>query len=290
MGDVLKPRTVFRCKHHRLPIGLRTWIMGIVNVTPDSFSDGGRYLSPDDALRQAEALIKAGADILDIGGESTRPGADPVSEEEELRRVLPVVTRIAARFDCPVSIDTAKAEVARAALEAGACIVNDVTGFAAGESMAALVAEAKAGAVLMHNARLYRDARPDGAGDGIKAILAFWQRSLQLAFQAGLASDQLILDPGIGFGVTTAESLAMIRRLPELKTLDLPILIGPSRKRFIGEILQVPAEERLMGTAAAVAVAVARGADFVRVHDVQELAPVIRMADAICRSREEALL
>jgi dihydropteroate synthase len=263
--------------------------MGIVNVTPDSFSDGGRFAAPDDALHQIEAMLKAGADIIDVGGESTRPGGEPVDADEELRRVLPVVAGIARRFGCPISIDTTKHEVARAALDAGASIVNDVLGLQSGGPMAQTVAEADAGVVIMHNARLCREACRNGRQDIISAMTAFLHNSLTVAFQAGLAPDQIILDPGIGFGVTTAESLAMIRRLPELQTFELPILVGPSRKRFIGEILQAPVDERLMGTATAVAVAIARGADFVRIHDVQELAPVVRMADAICRSwREES--
>ena len=288
MNQIPGPQVFFRCRQHRFSIGRRTYIMGIVNVTPDSFSDGGRFAAPDDALRQTEAMLQAGADIIDVGGESTRPGSEPVGADEELRRIMPVVAGIAQRFGCPISIDTAKPEVARAALEAGASIVNDIMGLQSGGSMAQAAAEAGAGVVIMHNARLYRDGNPGSWHDIMTAMAAFLHNSLTLAFQAGLTPDQIILDPGIGFGVNTAESLAMIRRLPELQTFEMPILVGPSRKRFIGEILQLPVEERLMGTATAVAVAIARGADFVRIHDVRELAPVVRMADAICRNPEEA--
>ena len=273
---------VFHAGKTRLPIGRRTLIMGIINVTPDSFSDGGSFVTVDAALRQADKLLSSGTDVLDIGGESTRPGSAPVGAEEEIRRVVPVLEALSARFSCPLSIDTSKPEVARAALDAGAAIVNDVLGLQGDPAMAGVVARAQAGVIIMHNARLYRNT--DGpAADIVAAMLPFFARSLEIARQAHLTDDQLVLDPGIGFGVSTSESLAMIDRLAELAVFGLPILVGPSRKRFIGDILNKSVEDRLMGTAAAVAVAIARGADLVRVHDVAGLADAIALADAICR-------
>lgn len=272
----------FRCGRFRMPLGHKTYIMGIINVTPDSFSDGGHFLDSEAAIRQAKRLKAEGADILDIGGESTRPGSLPVDEKEERRRVIPVVEALAKELDCPISIDTSKASVARAALAAGAVIVNDVTGLKQDAKMAQLVREANAGVIIMHNARLYQKREDDLADQMIR----FFQGSLTLANEAGLQSDQIVLDPGIGFGVTTEESIEMIRALPKLGTLGYPLLVGPSRKRFIGFILDQPVEKRLMGTAAAVSVSIARGADFIRIHDVKALIDVVRMSDALCRPNE----
>lgn len=290
MDLTLKPEPVFRCGRYALPIGKRTYLMGILNVTPDSFSDGGRFMDPDAALLHAEQLIEDGADILDVGGESTRPDYEPVCEEEELRRVLPVIEGITRRFDCPVSIDTHKSSVAKAALSAGAVIVNDVTGLQSDEQMAQVAAEAGAGVIIMHNARLYRTKTLPNHEDIILSMLDFMRKSLTLAFHAGLVAEQLVLDPGLGFGVNTSESLALIRHLPELKTFGLPVLVGPSRKRFIGDVLHVKTDQRLMGTAAAVAVSIARGADMIRVHDVLPIFEIVKMADAICResTKEES--
>jgi dihydropteroate synthase len=281
MNGATKP-DVFRAGAFCLPLGRRTLVMGIINVTPDSFSDGGAFVTVDAALRQADSLLASGADILDIGGESTRPGSSPVGAAEEIRRVVPVLEALAARFACPLSVDTSKPEVARAALDAGAAIVNDVLGLQGDPAMAGVAARAGAGVVVMHNARLYRTADVPAA-DIVSAMRPFFERSLGIALQADLTPEQLVLDPGIGFGVSTRESLAMIDRLAELEVFNLPILVGPSRKRFIGDILQKPVEDRLMGTAAAVAVAIARGADLVRVHDVAGLSDAIALADAICR-------
>jgi dihydropteroate synthase len=272
----------FRCGRFCMPIGHKTHVMGIINVTPDSFSDGGRFLTPEAAVRQAKRLKADGADILDIGGESTRPGSLPVDEKEEQRRVVPVVEALAKELDGPISIDTSKASVARAALAAGAVIVNDVTGLRQDEKMAQLVKEAKAGVIIMHNARLYQKKEDDL----VDQMIRFFQGSLALAKKAGLQSDQIVLDPGIGFGVTTAESIVMIQALPRLRTLGYPLMVGPSRKRFIGCVLDQPVENRLMGTAAAVSISIAQGADFVRIHDVKALIDVVRMSDALCRPSE----
>ena len=258
--------------------GSRTYVMGIINVTPDSFSGDGLDLDAEAAVAQGHRFVQEGADILDVGGESTRPGFEGVSPEEEMRRVLPVVERLARDVDVPVSIDTCKAEVARAALKAGAHLVNDIWGFRHDPAMAPLVAELGVPAVIMHNQR-GREFH-DVIGD----IRAGLEVSLNLAEKAGVPRRRLIIDPGFGFGWTEEHNLEMLRRLGELRELGLPILIGTSRKSTIGAVLGgVPPEERLMGTAASVAIAIARGADIVRVHDVAEMVQVCRVADAVVR-------
>jgi dihydropteroate synthase len=252
--------------------------MGIINVTPDSFSGDGLGLDVEAAVAQGRRFAQEGADILDVGGESTRPGFQAVTPEEEMRRVLPVVERLAREVDVPISIDTYKAPVARAALKAGARLVNDIWGFRHDPAMAPLVAELGVPAVIMHNQR-GRDFH-DVIGD----IRAGLEVSLGLAEQAGIPRRRLIIDPGFGFGWTEEHNLEMLRRLGELRDLGLPILIGTSRKSTIGAVLGgVPPEERLMGTAAAVTIAIAHGADIVRVHDMAEMVQVCRMADAVLR-------
>jgi dihydropteroate synthase len=257
--------------------GSRTYVMGILNVTPDSFSgDGVTDLGV--AVAQAQQMEQDGADLIDIGGESTRPEtwAGPgLSLEDELARVIPVVTRVAATVAVPVSIDTYKAEVAVRAIAAGATLVNDVWGLRRDRQMATTVAAARVPVVLMHN-------KPGGGyRDLIGEIAASLHESVELARAAGVADDRIIVDPGIGFGKTREENLEIIRRLPELRRLGFPLLIGPSRKSFIGKTLDLPAGERLEGTAAAVALSIAGGADIVRVHDVKPMMRVARMADAI---------
>lgn len=275
----------FRAGRYEFPLNLRTYIVGILNVTPDSFSDGGRFITIDQALRHAEAMILAGVDILDVGGESTRPGSYPVGLSEELQRVVPVIEKICKTFDCAVSIDTYKAAVADAAFSAGACIANDINGLQHDPEMAAAVARHNAGVIVMHNARLYRGIPPEASpsADVMADVASFLQRSCLIAQQAGVQSDHIMIDPGIGFGVTSSESIQMIARLDELKQLGFPILIGPSRKRFIGNILNQNAADRLHGTSAAVAIGIDHGADFIRVHDVREMAEVARVADALSR-------
>jgi dihydropteroate synthase len=257
--------------------GARTYVMGIVNVTPDSFSDDG-VTDLETAVAQARRMEADGADLIDIGGESTRPQtwAGPgLSAEEELARVIPVVQRVAAAVAVPISIDTYKAAVAERALDAGASLVNDVWGLRRDPEMAATVSRAGAAVVLMHN-------KPGGGyRDLMGEIAAGLLESIELARAAGIREDRVILDPGIGFGKTREENLEIIRRLPELRRLGFPILIGPSRKSFIGKTLDLPAGERLEGTAAAVALSIAGGADIVRVHDVRAMVRVARMADAI---------
>ena len=258
--------------------GSRTYIMGIVNVTPDSFSGDGLALDVEAAVRRAVQMREDGADIIDVGGESTRPGAGELPAVEEIRRVLPVIERLAKDLDIPVSVDTYKAQVARAALEAGAHMINDVHGFRREPEMAKVAAEFGVPAVAMHNQRGW-DFH-DTIGDIVAGLL----ESLRIAREQGLPEERVIVDPGFGFGWTVEQNLEMLRRLPELRVLGRPILVGTSRKSAIGAILgDLPVEERLEGTAATVALAIAGGADIVRVHDVQEMARVVKVADAIVR-------
>ncbi|MGD0707944.1 MAG: dihydropteroate synthase [Anaerolineaceae bacterium] len=280
-----------------LPFGQRTYIMGILNVTPDSFSGDGLIARGDvirAALVQATQFVTAGADIIDIGGESTRPGAQPVSAEEELERVLPVIRELRrADLDTILSVDTYKASVAEAAMEAGADWINDCWALRADPKMAATVARHGVPVILMHNrskpgteelnerlgGRYVGSQYEDLMGE-VKTEL---MQSVELAQKAGIAEDRIILDPGIGFGKTVSQNLELIDRLAEIKALGYPVLVGPSRKSFIGYTLDLPPNQRLEGTAASVAVSVVRGADIVRVHDVEVMARVAKMTDAIAR-------
>jgi dihydropteroate synthase len=250
--------------------GPRPLIMGVVNVTPDSFADGGLYFSPDRALRHALDLAAAGADILDLGGESTRPFSEPVPLEEELRRVIPVITQLRPRVSLPLSIDTYKAPVARAALEAGADIINDISALRFDPQMAPLVRKAGVPVILMHMQGVPRDMQKNPHYDDLLGeIKAFLAERRDFALSQGIPLDHIILDPGIGFGKTFEHNLKLINNLDVFRDLGCPLLIGPSRKAFIGHLLGgLPPAERDVGTLAALAVAVARGADLVRVHNV----------------------
>lgn len=271
-----------RVRGREIELGGRTWIMGILNVTPDSFSDGGRFAERDAAVARGLALFEAGADVVDLGGESTRPGAARVPAEVELGRVAPVIEELRRRGAGPLSIDTSKASVAQAALDAGADIVNDVSGLRFDPGMAPLLARSGAPAVLMH-------VRGDFAGmhdapsygDVVGEVAAELRERVAGARAAGVREEQLLLDPGLGFSKDAAHSLETLRRLPELAALDRPLVVGPSRKSFIGRVLGVPPGERLLGTAAAAAAAVLGGAHVLRVHDVREMAEVARVCDAI---------
>ncbi len=258
------------------------FVVGVVNVTPDSFSDGGRFLDPGAAVEQALRLASEGADLIDIGGESTRPGAPEVPEEEELRRVIPVISRLqASGFPVPVSIDTSKAAVAQAALDAGARVVNDVRALA-DPAMARVVARAGVPVVLMHMRGTPRDMRERaGYADLLGEIRAELRAAMDRALAAGVGEDRIILDPGIGFAKTAEQSVEVLARLPELLSLDRPLLVGPSRKSFIGAITGAPSEERLPGTLAAVTAAVLGGATFLRVHDVAASRQAARVAAAL---------
>jgi len=257
--------------------GARTFLMGIINVTPDSFSGDGLGVDADAAVAQGLRFEAEGADILDVGGESTRPGAPGVTADEERRRVLPVIERLAAKVEVPISIDTSKAEVAESALKAGAVMLNDVWGLRSDPQIAGVAARFGVPVVLMHNQR----GRPfrDVIGDIRQGLEA----SIVLAVEAGLPRERLIVDPGFGFGWKEEHNLEMLRRLGELRALGLPILVGTSRKSTLGAVLDLPVEERIFGTAASVALAIANGADIVRVHDVREMSQVCRVADAVVR-------
>lgn len=263
----------------------RTLVMGILNLTPDSFSDGGLFISVGAAVEHAERMVAEGADIIDVGGESSRPGADSVPAEVEMDRVLPVIERLAKAIETPISIDTYKSSVARYALDAGACIVNDISALRGDPDMARIVAEAGVPVVLMHMKGTPRNMQLDPRYDSlISEIISFLKARIQAAVDAGISPDRIIVDPGIGFGKTVAHNLEIIRRLREFKSLGKSILIGTSRKSFIGKVLGLPVDDRLEGTAATVALAISGGADIVRVHNVKEMARVARMTDAIMRS------
>jgi dihydropteroate synthase len=282
----------------RFDWGSRTYVMGILNVTPDSFSGDGLRADAegalDRAMAQARDFVDAGADMLDVGGESTRPGSEPLGAEEEKERVLPVISALAAEFpDLPVSIDSFKAEVAAAALDAGADIINDVWGLRADPDMARVAAECGAPVILMHNRSRPNDVIVDQLGgsylgasyDDLLADVAREMAALaEGALAAGVANDQIVLDPGIGFGKTVQQNMALINHMDRFKALGYPILSGPSRKSFIGRVLELPPDQRIEGTAATVALSVVRGADIVRVHDTREMVRVVRMMDAMLHS------
>ena len=268
----------------------RVLIMGILNVTPDSFSDGGQFFSLDAALAQAEKMIAEGADIIDVGGESTRPGGEPVSFDEEIKRVVPVIEALSRRFDTPLSVDTTKSEVARAALDAGAAVVNDVSALRFDFYIADAVARAGAGLVLMHSrgtpATMHR--LPPVA-EIMEEVVSSLRASVRMAERRGVKHESIVIDPGIGFGKSQEQNLELIARLDELIAAfpDYPLLIGTSRKSFIGRILAdssgtpAPASERLYGTLATIAISVLKGAHIVRVHDVKATRDAVRIADLI---------
>jgi len=274
--------------------GSRTYVMGILNLTPDSFSgDGLAELDREEAFKQAREFVEAGVDILDVGGESTRPGANLVSAQQEMDRVLPVITQLASEFETLISIDTYKAQVASEAIKIGASIINDVWGLKADPELAGVAAENDVPVILMHNRsnpnnaaikeRLggryigmeYDDLLEDGKAE--------WQESVILAHKVGIPDEMIILDPGIGFGKTVDQNLELIKRLDEIRALGYPVLLGPSRKSFIGYTLDLPPDDRIEGTAAAVSVGITRGADIIRIHDVAKIIRSIRMTDALIR-------
>ena len=270
------------CRGKRFLWGTRTYVMGVVNISPDSFSGDGTGEDVKAAIDQARRFEEEGADIIDVGGESTRafagrPQYEPISEEEELQRVMPVLERLMSQVSVPVSVDTYKSGVARRALEAGASMLNDVWGLQYDPALARLAAEYQVPMVLMHNqiGLHYDDLVSD-----VKAVLA---KSVNQAVEAGVPSERIIVDPGIGFAKSPEHNLQLIGRLRELRELGYPLLVGPSRKSFIGLVLDLPVEQRVEGTAAAVALSIANGADIVRVHDVRTMVRVARMADVVVR-------
>ena len=278
---------IWKCGRFNLEIGVKTYVMGIVNATPDSFSGDGNV--GEAALRHAWQQIEAGADILDIGGESTRPGASAVSLDEELARVIPLIENLAARVEIPLSVDTTKNEVARCAIGAGASIVNDISGATFDEKMLEIVAATDAGLILMHLRGTPQKMKASEAlgpkRDGIiPEILDFWQQRLEAARKAGIPDHRIAFDAGFGFGKSLEENLKILRRGRELSDFGFPTLSGTSRKSSIGKILNdASAENRIFGTAATTAIAIANGADIIRVHDVKEMRDVARVCDAICR-------
>ena len=275
---------VLRCGRRALELGRRTLVMGIVNVTPDSFSDGGQFLDPSAAIGHGRRLADEGADLLDIGGESTRPGAQAVDAPAECARVLPVVAALARDVGVPISIDTSKADVAQRALDAGATLLNDVTALRGDPAMARVAADSGAPLILMHMRGTPRTMQRNPHYDDLLGeVAAFLRRSMAVAVRAGVREEQIIVDPGIGFGKTVEHNLEILRRLAELRSLGRPILLGTSRKSLIGAVLEVPSHERVLGTAATVACGIANGAHVVRVHDVAAMRQVARMTDAVVK-------
>ncbi|HKP36420.1 MAG TPA: dihydropteroate synthase [Pyrinomonadaceae bacterium] len=272
-----------------LPYGERTLVMGVLNVTPDSFSDGGRFFSFDQAIAQAERMIAEGADIIDIGGESTRPGSEFVTEAEELRRVIPVIERLVSAASIPISVDTTKSSIAQAALEAGAEIVNDISGLRFEPALADEAANARAGLVLMHSRGTPKNMQQlPPAEDILDEIVSRLHDSVAVALEHGVAAESIAVDPGIGFGKTVEQNLEIIASLDHLvaEFEDYPMMIGTSRKSFIGKLLDgAPADERLYGTIASVTAAVMKGAHIVRVHDVRATVEAVRIVDSLRSTR-----
>jgi dihydropteroate synthase len=267
------------CGNRGFKWGERTYIMGVINTTPDSFSGDGLGRDIEAAVAQGKRFAAEGADLLDIGGESTRPNAAPVSDDDELRRVIPVIERLASEVSLPLSIDTYKWEVAQKALSAGARMINDIWGLKHDPRLADLAAEWDVPLVLMSN------QRGKACQDIIPEVISDLGASMNLAMERGLAWENIIVDPGVGFGKTLKQNLEIVCRLDELRCLERPILIGTSRKSMIGLVLDLPPDQRIEGTAATVAISIAKGADIVRVHDVEQMARVCQMSDAIIRGR-----
>jgi dihydropteroate synthase len=273
---------IWRCGSRSLELGKKPCIMGVLNVTPDSFSDGGKFNGLEQAVERALAMEEEGADIIDVGGESTRPFAGSLSESEELRRVIPVIESLSGHLKIPISIDTYKSVVARESLAAGAEIVNDISALSFDPEMTGVVSCSGAGVVLMHTRGRPADMQRDTSyQDLVPEILSFFGDTLSKADAAGIESDRIVLDPGIGFGKDVHGNLEILRRLDEFASLGRPILVGSSRKSFIGEVLEKQVADRLFGTAASVAAAILNGASIVRVHDISAMRDVAMMTYAI---------
>ncbi len=278
--------TVLKKNNQRFLWGSKTYVMGILNVTPDSFSDGGEFEPLNSALTQTQNMIENGADIIDIGGQSTRPGAEKISLAEELKRVIPIIKVIREQATIPISIDTTRAEVARSAVEAGADIINDISGGTYDENMFSTAAQLAVPIILMHLKGTPQTMQSlTNYGDLITEIKAFLEQQINQAIAIGIPQSNIIIDPGIGFAKNTAQNIQLIQQLSQFKTLNAPILIGVSRKSFIGKITgQTNPKDRLWGTAAACCGAIANGADLIRVHDVAQMRDVAKVADTIWRS------
>ncbi len=270
-----KNRNIMQIGNRKFDIQNHTYVMGILNITPDSFSDGGKWLEKDKALYRVEEMLTEGMDILDVGGESTRPGHTAISAEEEIARVVPVIEAIKGRFNVPISLDTYKAEVAKAGIKAGADMINDIWGLKKDPIMAQVIAESGVACCLMHNRKEaeYKDLLPDMVTD--------LQESVELALEAGIPKEKIVLDPGIGFGKAYVDNLQVLGALDVFRQLGYPLLLGTSRKSVIGLTLDLPVEERLEGTLVTTVLAVLNGYAFVRVHDIKENVRTIRMAEAI---------
>jgi dihydropteroate synthase len=274
---------IWKTKDHEFDLTSRALVMGVLNVTADSFSDGGRFLAPDDAVRHALAMVAGGADIIDVGGESTRPGAEPVSAEIEMARVIPVIERLSAQTDRAISIDTSKASVAAAAIKAGASIINDVTAMRADGAMAIVAERTGAGVILMHMQGTPRDMQANPHyGDVVAEVGDFFRQSFERALRCGINPMRIAFDPGIGFGKTVEHNLLLLKNLAALRIENRPLVLGVSRKSFIGKILEAPSHaDRLWPTVALTSYAREQDANILRVHDVRPNAEALRMTEAI---------
>ena len=268
--------------------GEETGIMGIINVTPDSFSDGGKYANVEAAVMRAKQMVADGADIIDIGGESSRPGAETITANEECRRVIPVVQALAEQFQIPISVDTYKAKVAREALSAGACVINDITALHGDPNMCQIIADAQAGVILMHMQGVPATMQKAPTYQNVVAEVHAWLTEVaSQAVDRGIDSSRIMIDPGIGFGKTFDHNLEILRHLMQFRGIGYPMLVGVSRKKFIGRILDLPVHQREEGTAATVAWSIINGANVVRVHDVAKMKQVAQVIDTICRTKPD---
>ena len=268
--------------------GEETGIMGIINVTPDSFSDGGKYANVEATVMRAKQMVADGADIIDIGGESSRPGAEPITANEECRRVIPVVQALAEQSQIPISVDTYKAKVAREALSAGACVINDITALHGDPNMCQIVADAQAGVILMHMQGVPATMQKAPTYQNVVAEVHAWLTEVaSQAVDRGIDSSRIMIDPGIGFGKTFGHNLEILRHLMQFRGIGYPMLVGVSRKKFIGRILDLPVHQREEGTAATVAWSIINGANVVRVHDVARMKQVAQVINTICRTKPD---
>ncbi|PAB58046.1 dihydropteroate synthase [Anaeromicrobium sediminis] len=267
-----------KCGKYTLNLGSKTFIMGILNVTPDSFSDGGEFTSVDIAIKHAKEMVSEGAHIIDVGGESTRPGSEEVGVEEEIKRIAPVIEALVREVDVPISIDTYKSQVAEKALSLGAHIVNDVWGMQRDKNMANVVAKYNVPIIAMHN-----QIGTEYSTDIMDSMINFFKETVRIGTEAGISHDKIVLDPGIGFGKTADHNIEVMSRLEELNQLGYPILLGTSRKSTIGKILDLPPKERVEGTIATSIIGIQKGVDILRVHDVKENLRAAKVADAIVR-------
>jgi len=284
----VRKKYIIQVRSKQYTLGERTWIMGVVNITPDSFSDGGLFLDHNKAVEQGLRLVQEGADIIDIGGESSRPGSDPVSQQEELDRVLPVIKELKQKTDILISIDTMKAKVAESALDAGADIINDISALRADPDMGLLAAERNTPVIMMHMLGTPKTMQVNPNYENVlHEIHAFFEERIDSAVSQEVKRSNLILDPGIGFGKRLQDNLILIKKLSFFADLELPLLIGPSRKSFIGAILNLPANQRLEGTLASTAAGILSGAHIVRVHDVEAVRKAVLVTDAILNSSIE---